>query len=211
MKFLRAHIRLVLLNIISLIVFIFLAVLVVGGGIWNIDQTHSSIAAYKQSGAWTTLALLVSTFLHPVVLLVAGFLIAGFLYFHKRYLFANVFIAVFVASIGLGIALKGMFDIARPINSYSEVLGGSFPSLHAISAAVFFLTILYALEHRIHDRVLGAIIAVVAIFLVVISGLSRLYLEVHWPSDVAAGFAFGIFSATLGILVLKNYESKVLK
>src|SRR5690606_17887560 len=72
-----------------------------------------------------------------------------------------------------------------------EVQTWSFPSGHATSSAVVYLT-LGALLTRVQPRRrIKAYVLGVALALTLLVGLSRVYLGVHWPSDVLAGWALG--------------------
>lgn len=104
--------------------------------------------------------------------------------------------AVFVAVAGgqlLSTLLKLGFDRPRPDLVPHEVLvyTSSFPSGHAMLSAVTYLT-LGAMLAGIHSRMRHKIyLLVLALLLTVVVGASRVYLGVHWPSDVIAGWAVG--------------------
>lgn len=89
--------------------------------------------------------------------------------------------------------LKLGFDRPRPdlIPHLTHVYSASFPSGHAMVSAVVYLT-LGTLLNRVVSGVWSKIfVMVVAVLLTGLIGLSRLYLGVHWPSDVLAGWAAG--------------------
>ena len=67
----------------------------------------------------------------------------------------------------------------------------SFPSGHAASSAVVYLTIAGLASQVTPNRVARRYMLVAAIVLVGAIGCSRVYLGVHWPSDVLAGWSFG--------------------
>ncbi|WP_142849759.1 phosphatase PAP2 family protein [Telmatospirillum sp. J64-1] len=99
----------------------------------------------------------------------------------------------------LSIMLKDVFSRARPDIAWHvvETATASFPSSHATSAAVAYLT-LGALLARMTPRLrLKLFIMGTAILLTVMIGLTRIYLGVHWLSDVVAGWALGAAWALL--------------
>ena len=113
---------------------------------------------------------------------------------------------VFVAVAGgqiLSSLLKEVIDRARPdiVPHLAEVQTASFPSGHAMLSAVTYLT-LGALAARIAPgRAISGYILGLAILLTLVVGLSRVYLGVHWPSDVVAGWCAGASWAMLCWLV----------
>jgi undecaprenyl-diphosphatase len=89
--------------------------------------------------------------------------------------------------------LKWGFDRARPdlVPHGSHVYTASFPSGHAMMSAVTYLTI-GALLARMHSGLLTkAYFLILAALLTVAVGVSRVYLGVHWPTDVLAGWTVG--------------------
>jgi undecaprenyl-diphosphatase len=101
-----------------------------------------------------------------------------------------------VASLGMGAlewVTKGIVERARPteVPHVVEVSGFSYPSGHSLATATLFLTLaLIAASHLRTRAAKAAVIAGVA-FLVVLVGLSRVYLGVHYPSDVLGGMSLG--------------------
>jgi undecaprenyl-diphosphatase len=89
--------------------------------------------------------------------------------------------------------LKHSFDRPRPdlVAHAAQVFSPSFPSGHAMLSAVTYLTI-GALLASMHDsRRLKVFFLGLAIFITVIVGLTRVYLGVHYPTDVLAGWCLG--------------------
>lgn len=95
---------------------------------------------------------------------------------------------------GLAIeVLKHFVKRARP-DAASAVIsqfGYSFPSGHALISVVAYGWIAYLICKKTQNIYLKIFIITVATFLIVIIGFSRVYLGVHWPSDVLAGWAIG--------------------
>ena len=94
--------------------------------------------------------------------------------------------------------LKSGFDRPRPdLEHAARVFTASFPSGHATLSAVTFLT-LGALLTRVNaDRRVKLYFMSVAVLLTIIVGMSRVYLGVHYPSDVIAGWCIGSAWAVL--------------
>ncbi|HET9983420.1 MAG TPA: phosphatase PAP2 family protein [Longimicrobiales bacterium] len=98
-----------------------------------------------------------------------------------------------VSGSALGITLKHIFYRPRPtlIPWLSAVATPSFPSGHAMDSAVTYGTIAYLVGRLATGRLRRAVWGLAAL-LVVLIGLSRIYLGVHYPSDVIAGWLAGI-------------------
>lgn len=98
----------------------------------------------------------------------------------------------------LSTMLKMLFDRPRPaLTGVAEVFTASFPSGHATVSAVVFLTIGAMLAEASPERRLQWFYVGVAIVLTVLVGVSRIYLGVHYPTDVLAGWSLGAAWALL--------------
>lgn len=105
--------------------------------------------------------------------------------------------ALVLASVLGGVLISSLLKtgFARPrpdLVPHSDVVHTlSFPSGHAMSAAVVYLTLAALLARAQEHRRLKFYLIGVAVTLTVLIGLSRVYLGVHWPSDVVAGWCVG--------------------
>lgn len=135
---------------------------------------------------------------------------AGFLLAARKWGMA-VFVVLAIAGGGLaGNVLKWIFVRARPdlVPHLVSVDSASFPSAHAMNSAVTFLTLGVLLSRTQQDRRVKAYLLGLAIFLTLIVGFSRVYLGVHWPTDVIAGWAVGAAWAILCSLVAARLQRK---
>jgi undecaprenyl-diphosphatase len=160
---------------------------------------------WLQSGALDITALGSATVLGLVVLLVVGFLLLQGMV--RNALF------VFVASAGgwlLNAALKSFFQRPRPevVPHLRDVFTLSFPSGHAMISAAVYLT-LGALTMRIAKRRVTKFYCIASAMLVtVLVGASRVYLGVHYPTDVLAGWLIGLSWALMCWLVERAIERR---
>lgn len=127
-----------------------------------------------------------------VLLLISAACVGYLLLVRKRHAAWFVLLAVSSGML-LSTLFKSGFDRPRPdlVAHYSHVYTASFPSGHAMMSALVYLT-LGALLARMHDgRGVKAFFLATAAFITALVGISRVYLGVHWPTDVLAGWSAG--------------------
>ena len=134
--------------------------------------------------------------------------VAGFLLLQRQFrLTILVLIAVFGGYL-MSTLLKQGFDRPRPnlVPHSVYVYTASFPSGHSMMSAVTYLT-LGALLARSQIRWrMKAYFLLIALFLTVAVGVSRVYLGVHWPTDVVAGWTAGAVWALLCWLIARQLQ-----
>lgn len=174
------------LGIASLLVFALHAVLVLAGGWQWLDLALLQVAHRLQGPGADAFFLLVSALGHEWGVIPLDVLLVIGLACGRRWR-ASAFVLLVTAGSGLLNALsKGLFMRERPQlwPRLAEVHGWSFPSGHAMgSATLMLLLVLWAWPGRLRYPVLFAAL----LFSAVVGG-SRVYLGVHWPSDVVAGW-----------------------
>ena len=104
--------------------------------------------------------------------------------------------------------LKLLFDRARPsiVTQLAPIHDASFPSGHAANSAVVYLTLGVLLARAEPSHRLRIYFVTCAILLTLGVGSSRVYLGVHWPSDVLGGWIFGAGWAALTGLAMRRLE-----
>jgi undecaprenyl-diphosphatase len=106
--------------------------------------------------------------------------------------------------------LKHLFQRKRPLSPLLKAAKGlSFPSGHAIMAVTFYGLLIYILQHSITIDWLKWLATILVFVLIVLIGFSRIYLRVHYASDVAAGFIIGLLWLLISLAVLKWLEGYV--
>jgi undecaprenyl-diphosphatase len=144
-------------------------------------------------------------FLIPVYLM----MIAYFLFFKKNRWLGLKISAVSVSSLIIMFTLKKVFGRARPLTPLlREVNGLSFPSGHAFMSFSLCGILMYIVHkadfHRWQKYLLYAFLLTFTFFV----GLSRVYLRVHYPSDVVAGFCMGILWVTISLFIMGLLEKR---
>ncbi len=103
--------------------------------------------------------------------------------------------------------LKFLFNRPRPlIPLLKEAHGLSFPSGHAFMSLTFFGFVIYKAYTSINNGWLKWTAVILLMFTVLMVGLSRIYLRVHYASDVLAGYCFAVVSVTLLLWMLREVE-----
>jgi undecaprenyl-diphosphatase len=157
----------------------------------GVDERIRGAVHQLASPRLTSVMMAVSLFGGPTVLTPLGILLAlGFLV--RRWHRGAVLVVVTMAGAGLlDTMLKRGFGRVRPAAffDYPLPVSNSFPSGHAFFAASFFGGLAVLVSGRVRTRALRIGVWIVAVFLIVLVGFSRIYLGVHYPSDVLAGYA----------------------
>jgi undecaprenyl-diphosphatase len=145
----------------------------------------------------------------PTVLGLIVAVVIGFLILQTRYRTAIVVgITSFSAEL-LSHILKGVFNRPRPsvVPHLRQVFSSSFPSGHAMESAIVYLTLGAILMRAAQSRITKIYILTIAILLTALVGISRVYLGVHYPTDVIGGWIVGFMWASICWLVAQRFES----
>jgi undecaprenyl-diphosphatase len=126
-----------------------------------------------------------------LILLTAG-TVGGYI-LKKRHKTALLIVVAVVGGLVISLVLKQGFDRPRPdlIPHGSYVYTKSFPSGHSMLSAITYLTLGSLMVRTINHRSLKIYVMVISILVTLLVGLSRIYLGVHWPTDVLAGWSAG--------------------
>jgi undecaprenyl-diphosphatase len=182
----------------ALVLFTWLGREVLEGEVLAFDERIRALLHDLASTRLTTLMQAASLYGGPGVLVPVGLLMAG-TFLVKGWHRGALLVVVTLAGAGLlnGL-LKFSFARVRPASFFDYPLPGSpsFPSGHALYAASVFGGLAVLLTARIRSLPLQLAIWFVAISLILLVGISRVYLGVHYPSDVFAGYAIGIIWVT---------------
>lgn len=129
------------------------------------------------------------------VILPGSLLAVGYLLWRRHLSAAHGLAVAVIGGIILNNFLKILFQRPRPINESTliTVSGWSFPSGHAMSSMIFYGMMSYLILSNVRSWNLKIVAISVGLSTVLLIGFSRIYLQVHYVSDVVAGFAGGLF------------------
>ena len=161
------------------------------------------ISAY--TSPWMTGFMKAITFLaSSAFLLPAYILLVGWFLFHRK----KKKVALNVALNGitgflLVFTIKNIFRRDRPMNPLATRLHDySFPSGHTTSGFIFYGLLIYLVWQSKLSVLLKCILSILLLFLSILIGISRIYLGMHFPSDVIAGFCLGFVWLSISLLLL---------
>lgn len=128
----------------------------------------------------------------PIVLVVAALLSLAFLYRRGHRWEPLALLVSLVGGWGWDEVLKRLFQRSRPLGPWlAEASGFSFPSGHSVVAITFYGVMGFLLIRYLRSRALRWVALGGSLLLVALIGISRIYLGVHYPSDVLGGYALG--------------------
>lgn len=134
-------------------------------------------------------------------------LIVYFLLITRRSWFSIRVAAVALSSLLLMFAFKRIFRRKRPMEPLIQKAKGlSFPSGHALMSVTFYGLMIYITAHMVNNRPLKALLILSMAGLISGVGISRVYLRVHYASDVAVGFLVGTCWLVISLDLLKRIE-----
>jgi undecaprenyl-diphosphatase len=134
----------------------------------------------------------VTHFADALTVVLVSLALGGFLLLRRRrWEFLSLFLVVGVGA-ALMYGLKGAFGRSRPVEQLAETVGHSFPSGHAFHAVTLYGFLVYLTWRFVPRDAVRLGVTFALTLLVVLVGLSRVVLRVHWVSDVAGGFAVGL-------------------
>ncbi|CAN5357756.1 hypothetical protein BH09BAC2_BH09BAC2_21690 [soil metagenome] len=144
------------------------------------------------------------TFLIPANLL----LILYFLFVRKHRWYSITVPVVSISSLLLMLFLKYFFHRDRPMEPLMNVARGySFPSGHALMSVTFYGLLIFLVWQKKHTgRFWKMLLTILFIFLILMIGTSRIYLKVHYASDILAGYSMGFVWLLLSLWITGRME-----
>ena len=131
------------------------------------------------------------------------FTIITFLFFKNKWIGIMMGINTLLIA-GFNLILKDIFAISRPVYALIEEIGYSYPSGHAMASLAFYGFLIYLIYKLMRKGFKRSFLIIFLLFLILAIGFSRIYLGVHYPSDIIGGYLFSFGYLLVFILGLKK-------
>jgi len=168
-------------------------------------QVMKWVAAHSSSTLIRIMSI-VTFFGSSTFLLLATSILAGYYFFKRRWHYGFAILLISLSSSGIMFLLKQFFKRQRPLHPYGRTLVNySFPSGHSVSSFVFCSILAYLFWQTNASkqvRIAGVFLLMCCSLLI---GISRIFLNYHFATDVIAGFCFGVVWVLLSFWVMRRY------
>lgn len=202
--------RAFVISLFALIAFCIVAILIRADKVVVFDSSIISAVQSQESPSLTTIMEFFTVVGSTQVVVVLTLFIIFFLFkvLHHR-LELLLFMGVVAGSPILNFVLKEFFQRARPdFHRLIEIGGYSFPSGHAMNAFTVYGILSFLLWRHIFNRSGRTLLLLFCTFFIIMIGVSRIYLGVHYPSDVIGGYLAGGFWLATSIWFFQWYVER---
>jgi membrane-associated phospholipid phosphatase len=150
---------------------------------------------------------------NPQFLVPVNLLLVIFLLFRKKEWLALRLAVVSLGGLGVKLLLKNLFQRARPIDPVIEggVSGYSFPSGHALLGVVFYGFLIWWAAISIRNKWLQGFIIGILLLIILSVSFSRIYLRVHYSTDIMAGLCLGFVWLIFAFWQIDRIEIRMLE
>lgn len=129
------------------------------------------------------------------------------LWIHKKTSHMLQFIVTLLSTALVIFLTKEIIQLPRPTGGLINETGYSFASGHAMFATVFFGLVFYSYKDHFKNRTLRLLFIILNILFILAIGISRVYLGVHYMTDVIAGFFIGTIITAISVILHQKHIS----
>ncbi len=176
-----------------------------------VDQWVLNHVLYFRTPVVSHMMIILTQFGGWMVITIGSLIIMAYLLLKRRIDYLVSYVVAILGGNLLFLILKMGIHRVRPISeaSLTGVEGWSFPSGHAVMSIMFYGIVTYFIVRSIRSWKPCVFTVMAALFVVCLIGFSRIYLQVHYLSDVIAGYVGGLFWLTICLTGLEIYGKKV--
>jgi len=182
----------------------FLIITIFRANFHSIDVSINLWIPSIQSSALTFLAQVIALIFDTISLAIISLVISGFLFLKNYKAHGLLLLAAMGGDALIVSALKPLEHISRPTSAFSFDSGFSYPSGHSAGCIVFGGVLAYFAWQHWQSKSSRVAIGVGLGLIVGVVGFDRIYLNVHWLSDVFGGWMLGTFWVLFDILIFRQ-------
>lgn len=191
----------ILFSLWSLVIFLYITNSVIQKEAVYIDNNVSQFILSWRT-AWLTPIMRIFSFLGSEAIIMGSILVIIYLSLKKHKKETFIFTILLIMGTFSTVFLKLSYQVPRPsFIPLAVEKSFSYPSGHALNSLLFYSTISYFIYHLTRSKVKSAVSFILTGGLISIIGISRIYLGVHYPSDILAGYVAGFWLFVTTILI----------
>jgi undecaprenyl-diphosphatase len=208
---LKSHLTIAfIISVLCIIGFSFISLVISDHKILHFDSTVIAAVQGMESPGLTSVMKFFTFIGSAPFVTILSICLLFFLYkvlHHRQELI--LFMGAIIGSAALNGLLKHLFHRLRPeLHRLISVSGYSFPSGHAMTAFTVYGVMSFLLWRHIQTRWGRSLLIVFSIIMIVLIGVSRIYLGVHYPSDIIGGYFASGFWLSAAIWFFQFYKEK---
>ena len=188
---------------VCMTIFLILAISIIKAESIIIDDIgYNLISKYLISDFMTPIVKIVTQLASPIFLVILTILLMVFIKNNniRKYICVNLIVSTI-----LNFGIKNIVRRTRPEGfRIIEEAGYSFPSGHSMVSMAFYGLLIYLIYKKINNKYLKNSLIILLSIIILLIGLSRIYLGVHYTSDVLAGFLLGISYLIIFISIINK-------
>jgi undecaprenyl-diphosphatase len=202
-----------LLIVVLIFIFALIAFALVAYGVLKLGHDEFDFYVFDQlnyivSPAMTRFMESITFFGNHKFLIPANVLMVAYFLFFKKHRWYSIKVPVIaIGGVLLMFILKNVFNRPRPLIPLLEPVHGlSFPSGHAMMSMSFYGLLIFLVWENVSNKFWKWFLTTLLLLFVLLIGFSRIYLRVHYFSDVVAGFSVGIIWLALSLWAIRRIE-----
>jgi len=201
--------KLAILNIISLLVFIFILVGLSYLKIFpKLDLIVNSLMPSLQNNFFASISKIIDFIFDTEFMILVSLILSAFIWFTHSKKESLFFAITIILNAAIVFVLKELVQRARPSNALLISKSFAFPSGHTTNAVVFFGLLIYLIFKKDKSKNLKIASISLSIFMIFLIAFTRLYLNLHWLTDVLGGLTLGTFVLTSSIITREYLEKE---
>lgn len=174
-----------------------------------VDRISASYVASIKNPLLDKVALFITDIGGPGSVFMYCLVLVMGMWLHKKYTHLIQFILTMSLTAFVAVLTKEILKVPRPVYASFQEVGYSFASAHALIATVFFLLIFFSYKEYVVSKAGRVVFLCLTVSVILLVSATRVYLGVHYMSDVVAGIIVGLFISSVSMLMYERHKRRV--